>query len=388
MAETLKVVGNLVSKNGVTLFLQDGSSMVLDSVIYNVKGVLGAILPQLAEGNIPVEIDLDIFAVGKSVKDLGVENVKDDGVVVVETKNGKIETEALKHVVANAAINGDAKNIKAFMEIMKKETRKIAAEEMLAFINYGKLQIADDGSIIAYKKLVKSGDGANYVDPHTRKVVQNVGALVFMPKTKVDDNHRNLCSTGLHVGNPAYFSSYGYAEENIFVVKIKPNDVVAIGDNGKKMRVCAYHIVAKLPSELMKLVNGSAQDPFENEAFAKFMNPILSGNHTVITQRVEVGASGEFKSETLQVAKPIKEVKVKERKFGTKANTVSPKEARKIVQQANKDAASPFQTHLAEAKKILRTKKGRENFSLRAFCKERGISRTTLTKYLKEAGLL
>lgn len=121
-------------------------------------------------------------------------------------------------------------------------------DELYGFIEASNLPITADGHFLAYKMVSKE-----YKDLHTHSMDNSVGAVVSMPRERVDPERDNTCSRGLHFCSEAYLSS-GYAYESnavIVVLKINPRDVVTIPSdyNNAKGRACRYKIVDSLKWE-------------------------------------------------------------------------------------------------------------------------------------------
>lgn len=169
--------------------------------------------------------------------------------------------------------------------------RKHTIEDLLYFMNKGDLPIADDGSIIAYKRLYRV-NGNTFVDTHTRRVKQMVGSRVFMDHSMVDPVRKHECSNGLHIGRRDYMGNF--SGDVIIICKINPEDVIAVPRDysGSKMRCAGYNIVAKINEHAFKLLC-SNKPMTDNEETAILLSNILRGNHTKITQLVEIrGANG------------------------------------------------------------------------------------------------
>lgn len=81
-----------------------------------------------------------------------------------------------------------------------------------------------------------------------------VGAVVEMPRDRVDSNGAVECSVGLHVGTYGYASTF--SGDHMLLVKVNPRDVVSVPDyDFTKLRACRYMVIAsdvsgKLDSKL------------------------------------------------------------------------------------------------------------------------------------------
>lgn len=69
-----------------------------------------------------------------------------------------------------------------------------------------------------------------------------VGAVVEMPRDKVDSNGRVECSVGLHVGTYGYASTF--SGDHMLLVKVNPRDVVSVPEyDFSKLRSCRYTVI-------------------------------------------------------------------------------------------------------------------------------------------------
>ena len=212
-----------------------------------------------------------------------------DTIVAVNTKTGSVIPHAHK-LSSQMKAASKLKDFSGFVNFINRlepvlKDRGHSAEDLMKFIEYGDLPIADDGCIVIYKRLKQSGN--TFVDVHSGRIKQNVGSYVFMRPGLVDPNRRQDCSNGLHVASLGYLSSFS---GNITVMaKVRPEDVFAVPEySHTKMRVCGYHILAVLPESLRNHVNsgGSISSIPEGK---ELLNKVLRGAHVGITELVEVG---------------------------------------------------------------------------------------------------
>ena len=212
-----------------------------------------------------------------------------DTIVAVNTKTGSVIPHAHK-LSSQMKAASKLKDFRGFVNFLNRlepvlKDRGHSAEDLMKFIEYGDLPIADDGCIVIYKRLKQSGN--TFVDVHSGRIKQNVGSYVFMKPGLVDPNRRQDCSNGLHVASLGYLSSFS---GNVTVMaKVRPEDVFAVPEYSRtKMRVCGYHILAVLPESLRNHVNsgGSISSIPEGK---ELLNKVLRGAHVGITELVEVG---------------------------------------------------------------------------------------------------
>ena len=212
-----------------------------------------------------------------------------DTIVAVNTKTGSVIPHAHK-LSSQMKAASKLKDFRGFVNFLNRlepvlKDRGHSAEDLMKFIEFGDLPIADDGCIVIYKRLKQSGN--TFVDVHSGRIKQNVGSYVFMKPGLVDPNRRQDCSNGLHVASLGYLSSFS---GNVTVMaKVRPEDVFAVPEYSRtKMRVCGYHILAVLPESLRTHVNsgGSISSIPEGK---ELLNKVLRGAHVGITELVEVG---------------------------------------------------------------------------------------------------
>ncbi len=185
--------------------------------------------------------------------------------------------ENLKPHMEHAVSTGNTKGMEAFLSRIAGviETRQHSIDELLHFMSKADLPIADDGCIIAYKVLKRSGD--HYVDCHSKKVPQRPGSLVMMDEARVDPSRRHECSSGFHIARRGYIGSF--SGDVCVLVKIAPEDVIAVPYNEpNKMRVAKYHIIFELPIEGYRLLK--ANRPMTQDArSAQMLAAAIAGNH-------------------------------------------------------------------------------------------------------------
>lgn len=366
--ENKTVVGATADKKQVTLYFDDGETMILPSDAEFTKKVIDKITPALAKGDkITLNMEekvIDIFTelqekskgfvkffrVAKKALGLGgdaptlqhiesislpldqysLTNEEETIVAVVEpekpvipvvdavvneadtisqedleaaadkydelVREAKAEptilvgAEKLKNQIKHFSQSDNPEGFKRFMERLSSviKDRKHTADELLDFLSYADLPIADDGAIVAYKRLRRSQD--NFVDSHTGKVIQNIGWRIFMKTEMVDPDRRNECSNGLHVGRRDYMGNF--SGDAIVIIKVYPEDVVAVPRDyrGAKMRCSGYNIVGITNAAGMNLLCNN-KPMTDDPEMAKLLTDILRGNHPPITNTVEITGS-------------------------------------------------------------------------------------------------
>jgi hypothetical protein len=126
------------------------------------------------------------------------------------------------------------------------------------------LRITDDGYIIGYKAVRKDSEGnlrsitggPAIVDGKRHEsgpVLNNVGCTVEMPRSRVQHDPSNACSSGLHVATRQYAEYFGGESAHIVEIHTNPRDVVSVPTDGggEKVRVCRYRVAAVVRTPLV-----------------------------------------------------------------------------------------------------------------------------------------
>jgi hypothetical protein len=155
----------------------------------------------------------------------------------------------------------DYKPVVKFWENVAQNPSERSREQMFTWLAKHEFSIDDDGYIIGYKSVhsytavtangeekkyrsTKAGHSfVNGVESKEGYVYQNVGDVISIPRSEVDDNAGAACSTGLHVGDWTYVTSF--SGDTKMKVRVHPRDVVSIPrEDARKMRCCRYENVA------------------------------------------------------------------------------------------------------------------------------------------------
>lgn len=397
----ITVAGAVARKDGVTLYLENGAEMNLPASSWSTQLILDKVTGPLSQRK-TVVIDLDEFSVERKIEkqsrgfikflretasavgeSLGIvrrdghDYISPDAEQKLEAKERLVAVvdgkkvpgvEALESYLERAAADGDTKALERFLARLAKiiDKRGHTVEELLQFLKRADLPLANDGSIVAYKRLRSTGKSGVWVDCHSQKIEQRLGSLVRMPESKVDPSRRHACSTGLHIGRRDYVSNFN--GDILVMVKIAPEDVIAVPYNEpSKMRVAAYHIVAELTGPAKTAILNNAPMTRSPEA-AKLLGAVIAGKHIGVVERVDVGMRADAMAEISIKTKPSKSKKAAQPKAG-KAKPVNALDqgerqvdVRKINQQvreahAKKASAAPAQPRkikAADLKRILK----------------------------------
>lgn len=226
------------------------------------------------------------------------EELTEDETVVAVTNGGRTIIPEAQHLGNQIKAATTLKDFTGFQKFLERlgtvvNKRRFSVEDLMKFMKHGDLPIADDGSIVIYKRLTKSGKDKQgrdiYVDVHSRRVTQRVGSRVFMDESLVDPDRRQDCSNGLHVAALSYLRSF--SGEITIIGKVAPEDVIAVPQySNNKMRVAGYDILAVLDKDQTTTVNNGGK--LSNvKGGAELLNAVLRGKHIKIDQTVQIGGA-------------------------------------------------------------------------------------------------
>ena len=174
-------------------------------------------------------------------------------------------TEKLHGVVVDKLIEllnaglSDAKPFIKFITNLLGNPSKASVDELYDFLSYKSLPIDPEGFVLAYKGV--GADGWSYTG-NTRttvlqgekdnggRILNKVGAIIEVARRCVDDNRRNNCSHGLHVGSYDYASTFG-RDGKLFLVRFNPADAISVPQDCscQKLRVSKYEVMAEVSNQ-------------------------------------------------------------------------------------------------------------------------------------------
>lgn len=176
----------------------------------------------------------------------------------------------------------DARNWAAFAKFVENlyaNTSEFVREQLFAWLNYENLKgqgftLTDDGCFIGYKGCAGTPATATSIN-HGQAIVNGVlhdgaipnplGAVVEMPRNKVQDNPEVGCSTGLHVGTFEYANSFQRGV--LLTVKVNPRDVVSVPTEcaAQKIRTCRYEVLEAVETAYNDVTWGSDDADWDDD---------------------------------------------------------------------------------------------------------------------------
>jgi len=142
-----------------------------------------------------------------------------------------------------------------FLANLMENPSKHSVDELYAFLEHKGLPITEDGCFLGYKAV--RGD---WTDKHSGKITSKPpmdGNPAVNPpplkRNQVDDDWRNACSSGYHVGSLEYVKGFANDGDHILQVKVNPKDVVSVpSSENTKLRTCWYESVAEYDFAALK----------------------------------------------------------------------------------------------------------------------------------------
>jgi hypothetical protein len=172
-----------------------------------------------------------------------------EGNVQVEGGSVTYKGEPVNNVVADRILefmtNGlPYEPLVKFLDRLLANPSKRAVEELYAFLQHKNLPITEDGYFLAYK-----GVRDDYLDVHSGRFSNRPGDVHEMQRNLVDDDARQACSNGFHVGSLEYATTFG---PRTVIVKVDPADVVSVPYDSQcqKCRVAKYEVVTDFKGAL------------------------------------------------------------------------------------------------------------------------------------------
>lgn len=241
---------------GSVTYIEDGITRRLDSD----DPKFAPVVAKLAAGEDPSDL------LHPEVRILGYFNeaVVVDGVVTYkgEPLHGAVAAKILRY----ARDGVDASRIVKFLDLLALNPSRRSREQLFDWAERANLVIDEDGYVVGYKGVQNDGTSVHaggayvngeWVDGH---VPNEVGSVITMERSNVQDDHTVDCSHGLHVGTYEYASSFG---ARLLTVRFSPADVVSVPNyDTSKLRCCGYEVLAISPERVDHLYD---PDSFEDD---------------------------------------------------------------------------------------------------------------------------
>jgi hypothetical protein len=172
----------------------------------------------------------------------------------VEVKDGNVyvhgdtvNTTIAQRILQSLSEGLDCTHVFKFVTKTSMNPSARAVNELYTFLEHKDLPITENGNFLAYKAVRE-----DYTDVHSGQFSNVVGAVLQMPRNKVDDDKEVGCSYGFHAGTLEYASGFKPHNGKMVIVEIDPADVVSIplDSNCQKLRTCRYKVVGEYTGAL------------------------------------------------------------------------------------------------------------------------------------------
>lgn len=174
---------------------------------------------------------------------------------LVEVVNGQVcyKGEVVHNVVANRILEFmnvglPFQPLVNFLGNLLENPSRRSVEQLYTFLENKNLPITDDGCFLGYKAVRH-----DWKDKHSGKITNTPGTVVKVARSSVDDDFRNQCSYGLHVGGIEYVRSFGGGDDRFLIVKVNPKHAVAVPTDHQcqKLRVEEYLVVKEVSKDFV-----------------------------------------------------------------------------------------------------------------------------------------
>jgi len=274
---------------GATVIFDDGSVQTIGSDNQNYQTVVNGLLDGSLSDDELLQLIAPFELIYKQLTKLS-ERVSRKGSKLLF--DGDVIKNALTDFIIKIMNEGDESSWKAYIAFMEKlytNPSETSREHLFHFIEANGLQVTPSGDIVLYKGTAENGLSThqgygivNGIEYEYDYLPNSLGAVVEIPRSRVDDNRNVACSVGLHVGAFEYVTgTYAGTWPRMWVVLVNPRDVVAVPHDFKssKIRVTRYTIVGEL---------GKTQDAKKLQGLVWEPTPV-----TTPTKAVVGGVPGE-----------------------------------------------------------------------------------------------
>lgn len=239
--------------SGATVVFPDGSTQTIASDNSNYQTVVDGLLDGSLTDDDLLNLIAPFEAIYKTLTKLS-ERVARKGSKLLF--DGDVVNNALTAFIIELMNEGKEDSWQAYIRFMEKlytNPSKASQEHLFHFIESNGLQVTPDGDIVLYKGTQEDGYSTregygivNGVEIEHGKLLNGLGSIIEIPRSKVDENRAQTCSTGLHVGAFEYVTGQYYSQwPKVWTVIVNPRDVVAVPHDFKssKIRVARYVVV-------------------------------------------------------------------------------------------------------------------------------------------------
>lgn len=242
--------------SGATVILDNGETLVIAGDNKNYSEVVRGLVEQDLTDDELVALIAPFAAIYSKLTKLS-ERVSRKGSRLLF--DGDVVDNALTKFIIDAMNEGNDEVWKAYIAFMEKLYQNPSEESRKHFFHYiedNGLQLTPDGDAVLYKGTKEDGKSTvqgygivNGVEVEHDYLQNSLGAIIEIPRSKVDPNRSSECSVGLHVGAFEYVTGRFHGTwPQMWTVLVNPRDVVAVPHDyqSSKIRVTRYVVVQDL----------------------------------------------------------------------------------------------------------------------------------------------
>lgn len=158
---------------------------------------------------------------------------------VLRYNGSKIDNKLSERVVRMASEGETIKPIMLFIELCYLNPNKAVIDRLYDFMLCNSIMLGDNGYIVGYKGVRQTG-----YDWYSNTVLYEVGKESRIPRSECDEDSRNTCSSGLHLGNLDFARGW-VRDGKLILCQINPENVTAIPEESgfPKLRCCAMDVL-------------------------------------------------------------------------------------------------------------------------------------------------
>lgn len=143
-----------------------------------------------------------------------------------------------------------------FLERLDDTANMTIRDYLFEWMQRANLPISTDGKLYAFRaNQIYDGEDfisengypvttGDLVDGHSGLYRNNVGDIVSMKRSAVNDDRHNACASGLHFASESYAMGFGGIGSAITIIEVDPADVVMIpASETDKGRCCRYEVI-------------------------------------------------------------------------------------------------------------------------------------------------
>lgn len=185
--------------------------------------------------------------VGRALRNLTSDVTYNEDTGELFFKDEPIHGTIREHIVARLTEgSSDWEPLAKFLQKLGDNPSYNSRKQLYDWLTNTGVTITSEGDIIAYKGLTADGyshhSGGAFVDGTwvDGQVPNELGTVISLDRSKIDDNPANYCSYGLHAGSWDYAQRYNSGR--IATVFINPADFVSVpvDAGGQKCRISEY----------------------------------------------------------------------------------------------------------------------------------------------------